>query len=876
MSKKKNVKRSGLSDAVLGKKSNAAKVQKTNPFEVHVNKQKFSVLNRDSKNDRGLPGVSRAKAAKRRQETLGTEMDQMHKTNRFKDNRLSGGRFKSGDDLATAKFAKEMMSRLESKSSKRKSLFNLNEAAMNGEGSDDDMPVKQLLTHKGQTLKEIEQFQEAVSDGDEDPEDSEMLNAEFTGAAHFGGGAVGGQDGDDRRSRKDLIDDLISETKRRKAVAAKEKDQVMSMTEKLDEAWKSLIPVMGKFHRTDEERVKPDAYDRTMREMIFDRRGEPTDKLKSKEELAKLEKEKLERLERERLRRMRDDTGEEKPKHRSADDLDDQFYGEELDGDEGEGDVADQEGLHAGKATASDAEGDDDEEEGEGEGSEDEEAEEDDDDDDDSSEEDEDNFSDLKSSGDEEEEVIQPKKAKKSRSEVPKGPENESLPFTFELPDTYEELSSLLQSRSPADQSTILERMIKCNPAGLDPANKDKLISLAAFVCQYFNDLFDCDDLSEANARKAFEIFDRFTPALSQLAEMNSLAVGNLVREVLKEKQEDLTKAKQFPNLDVLIFLRLADRLFSASDFKHGIVTPAFVLISQLLTRCPVDSGRDIARGLFLVTIALDYTAQSKRLLPAVIVFLDGVFRAAAAKRTVDLRLSAQFKNAPDLSVKGTAAAAASSEKGKKRKSVEAAVAAVGDLRMMANDLVNPGDIDDAFKVRAINSATLLAQKFFDQIQDNVAAMYYARDLAPIIDKRLNRVAYPERVQENLKALETLLNRLHERQLTPLKIRDQPVKQLRMLEPKFETEQYHDRRVKGKPTGKSLQEAMRHKVKREMKGALRDIKLDNVFLAKQRLNKQRVSDRERKEKVKRIFAEASIQQGELNAMDRQNSRKNKK
>lgn len=858
MSKKKNVKRSGLSDAVVGKKSSAAKGAKTNPFEVHVNRQKFSVMNRDTKNDRGLPGVSRAKAAKRRQETLGTEMDQMHKTNRFKDNRLGGGRFKSGEDLATAKFAKEMMNRFESKSSKRKSLFNLTDNGLaGGDSGDEEPPLKQQLTHKGQTLKEIEQFQDAVSDGDEDPEDSEMLNAEFTGAAHFGGGAAtGGPDSDDRRSRKDLIDDLISETKRRKAEAAKEKDQVMSMTEKLDEAWRSLIPVMGQFTRTDEERVKPDAYDRTMREMIFEARGEPTDKLKSKEELAKQEREKLERMERDRLRRMRDDTADEKPKHRSADDLDDQFYGEKLGEEEAALPVWGS-NPEVGEESASEEKGDSDEEDGE-------------DEDDDSEEEEsaeEDHFSDLKSSDDEEEKDKKSlKKKKKSKPEPEKRPasETETLPFTFELPDSYEELSTLLQNRTPSDQATILERIIKCNHPGLDAANKDKLISLAAFLCQYFNDLFDCDELTEENAKRAFEVFDKFTPHMLQLAEMNSLATGNLLREVLTEKQEDLKKAKRYPNLDVLMFLRLVDRLFSTSDFKHGVVTPAFVFISQLLTRCPVESGRDIARGLFLVTIALDYTAQSKRFLPAVIVFLDGVFRCAATNKTVDLLPPVQFKNAPDLAPKAVDS--------KKKKSV----VQVDEIRMLAKDLVATGEVSEEFKVRAINTATLLAQRFFEQTQDNLASMYYAQDLSVVVQMGLKLAAYPEKVRENIKALISTVGRLQERKLTPLKIRDQPVKQLRMLEPKFDAEQYHDRRVKnGKPTGKSLQEAMRHKVKREMKGALRDIKLDNAFLAKQRLNKQRVLDRERKEKVKRIFAEASIQQGELNAMDRQNSRKKK-
>lgn len=36
-----------------------------NPFEIHINKQKYQVLGQKGRNDRGLPGVSRAKALKK-------------------------------------------------------------------------------------------------------------------------------------------------------------------------------------------------------------------------------------------------------------------------------------------------------------------------------------------------------------------------------------------------------------------------------------------------------------------------------------------------------------------------------------------------------------------------------------------------------------------------------------------------------------------------------------------------------------------------------------------------------------------------------------------------------------------------------------------
>jgi len=62
---KKSGSKKKKSDGVKKGKVTAAKPRALNPFEVHVNRQKFEVLGRKLKNDRGLPGVSRAKALKK-------------------------------------------------------------------------------------------------------------------------------------------------------------------------------------------------------------------------------------------------------------------------------------------------------------------------------------------------------------------------------------------------------------------------------------------------------------------------------------------------------------------------------------------------------------------------------------------------------------------------------------------------------------------------------------------------------------------------------------------------------------------------------------------------------------------------------------------
>jgi nucleolar protein 14 len=63
-----------------------------------------------------------------------------------------------------------------------------------------------------------------------------------------------------------------------------------------------------------------------VRQLGFDRRVTPGDKMKSAEEIAKNEKEKLDKLEEERLKRMKGDLNvSKKMPHRSADDLDDGY-----------------------------------------------------------------------------------------------------------------------------------------------------------------------------------------------------------------------------------------------------------------------------------------------------------------------------------------------------------------------------------------------------------------------------------------------------------------------------------------------------------------------------------------------------------------------
>ncbi|KAL4695557.1 hypothetical protein H8959_000652 [Pygathrix nigripes] len=68
------------SGAPAGARGGPAKAN-SNPFEVKVNRQKFQILGRKTRHDVGLPGVSRARALRKRTQTLLKEYKERDKSN---------------------------------------------------------------------------------------------------------------------------------------------------------------------------------------------------------------------------------------------------------------------------------------------------------------------------------------------------------------------------------------------------------------------------------------------------------------------------------------------------------------------------------------------------------------------------------------------------------------------------------------------------------------------------------------------------------------------------------------------------------------------------------------------------------------------------
>ncbi|KAK7870636.1 hypothetical protein R5R35_009132 [Gryllus longicercus] len=890
---KPKAKRRGLSESASAK---GAMPKKTlNPFEIHVNRQKFNVIGRKLKSERGLPGISRSRAMAKRKATLLQEYKVKDKSNKFFDRRIGEkDREMTNEDKVIARFTAERM-----KSFKKKQIFNLAE--------------DEVLTHRGQTLSEIEKFEDFHSDDDEDVNDTGKLGASFVEDAHFGGGP----EDRDKKSRKDLIAQLIAESKKRKAEKQNIREQTLDLTEKLDTEWHDLLPIVASSKKkpTDPVEVeKPDSYDVMMRELKFEARVKASDPLKTEQEIQEEERKKRAELEAEREKRMfGGEENEQLYKHRSADDLDDGFAIDvepevtltyDLEGNimlrELESTEMEEESsrsanqldkVNENQEDSNDGGSNNDDEEEENSGSE--------DDNDDDDEETDDSLSDLRpSSGNESsaEDVKDNQMSQKDQKEAKQEREEQTerikiedsvetmnnklagerllivanlltekdksvflqsvkikFPNFSSVPETYEALHKILKCYNAEEQGVIIDHIMKKNHISLNEVNRSRLETLFQFLLQHI------DHSASQDAGQGLKVLNYLAPSLYDLTHMSPECVSRSVLEIIKEKQQAFQNRQQkYPTFNSLIFFKVVSLLFPTSDFQHPVVSPSVVFMCQMLFQCRVKSRRDISAGLFLVTMVLEFTVLSKRFSPAAINFLCGVLHLAIPKRLVQV---ASVLPIPPFRRVGEYSDLLLLED--KVEDVDA------PFQMKVADL-SEETIDTSFKIRALASAVAMLGEFVSNLSYLQASpnMFYR---ASVLLSKVPIHHYPTKVQTEIEKLSLAFQKLKEKTLQFLVVERKRPKALRLYEPKIETV-CDGRRIRPMGPEKMERERLLHKIKREKKAALREIRRDNAFLSKLKFKETIQSDKERFQKVKEIFGSAASQLGEIRALERKKNR----
>ncbi|KAJ7541990.1 hypothetical protein O6H91_10G084500 [Diphasiastrum complanatum] len=881
--------------------------QATNMFEALWTRNKFFVLGKKQKGQGQRIGFSRSLANDKRKKTLLQEYKQRGKANAFLDRRFGEDDERLGDDdKSIMRFQRERQLQLQ-----RKSKFNL---------PDEEDEDEEVLTHKGAALAHIDDYVDELST-DEDNEQG--LDGDVEDGLKFGGSPEGYKGKYNviecekkQRSKKEIMEEVVAKSKFYKALKAKEKEEDSHLKDKLDSEFAALSQsrallslvrpkkmnalkavvsrnalenaVMEKYDPGVSEQMakeKPDDYDKLMKEMIFDMRAHASDRLKTSEELVKEERERLEELENARKQRMLEDAdsdleetqlnsknqGENRRLHGigvSGDDLSENFC---MDGGPKKGWVDEvlsrtMEGM---KTETDDEDNSDDAEE--------------------------DSLDSSNTDAEEEEDIEENSGADvnsgRERNSSPKiecdlkqkerelsfnvkkrqtdlvsvmGNQRqlEGLPYVIEAPQSLEEFTKLVGNRSLEELVTVIRRIRACNAISLAVENRKKMQIFYNVLLSYF---------ATVSAQRPVSL-QRINALVRPLVEMSSETpyfAAACARERLMQMHKQLSEKLRikeggtcWPSIKTIFLLRLWCMIFPSSDFRHAVMTPAILLMGEYLMRCHIVSGRDIVIGSLMCSLLLSVMRHAKRYCPEVLMFLLALFSSALPNRMI-----AQH-HCPGFMLELVA-----SKSWLLLQCDESVHQVMDDLHF--NSIIIADDSapifgSDNFRLKMLQIAVRNLQGFLNIYADLSCFPEVFAPFLVVLREVMRANKLPDRLKQSIfEALEFIHAKTeeHDRMRQPLRIRVKRPVPIKQFNPKFE-ENFAQGRNYDPDRERAEKKKLLRQLKREAKGAARELRKDNYFLVEEKMKERVEAEEIRNENYRKAMSflegqEAAFKSGQL-------------
>lgn len=838
--------------------------ERFNPFEAKApaRREKFEIAsNKPTKRTIERPGVTRGLGEERRRETLLKEMQSRNKVGGLLDRRFG----EDDPNMTPEQKAAERFAQQALRSNKKSSMFNLEE----------DSEEEITLTHGGRALTldknaVRDDFDEDVSVSEADDFDAQDDRPRKRTRIEDDEGAESQDDEnvpERKKSKHEVMQEVIAKSKAYKAArqAAKEDDDDLRL--ELDKGMSELFaslqgkPALPKQlpspPTTDSEptldpsraamlagKSREEAekeYEANIRQLKLEARSKPSVRTKSQEEKAAEEKARLEDLERKRLRRMKGepDTSDEESEAGDGVELD-----EEVDDAEAFGleqpqpepryipqlDVEDEDEFVMDDIVASDSEADIDS------GAE---------------SDDESNASyELEDDGDDDfiNGLVLPKSTSLKQVPAKTSLPAQSLPFTFPCPQNYDELVGATQSLDADDLPTVVQRIRALYHKGLAEGNSEKLGKFAGALVPWISGLTD----RQCKPNASMQVIEQLIRHLHSMAKSQPSEVSASFREhfrgLLRQEGVSLSPGD-------LIVLTSVSTIYPTSDQWHSVVTPAMTLLARYIAQSPIESQLDLLKGTYACSLLLRYQVRSERYAPEAINFICKAIQQLAP---VKKGLSLPPLTAPEI------------------------------LETTDFHIKSPSKEAPSARLNFEHIRTLSQGKKAPQTSSESLLLTYLNLVKPIITLYSTKSAFPELISpihslltthlsENstlthlhpatqttvtnlLKTLNTAISTsLDDRR--PLLLHNHRPLAIKSSYPAF-VDNYNPLRHQQDPDRERAEmNKLKAEHKKERKGAMRELRKDANFMAREQLREKKVRDEAYEKKFKRLVAEIQGEEG---------------
>ncbi|KAI0164774.1 Nop14-like protein [Xylariaceae sp. FL1272] len=826
-----------------------------NPFDFKHNARgpKFQVTsNRQATGDAakgitGRPGDAKAAGEERRRQTLLVEMNRRNKTGGIRDQRF-------GENDASMPYEEKMLQRfVKEKQSNKGSVFDL----------EDDEPTGGL-THMGKALPfmDHDDFEETDlldPEGNESGDESKdilrgLKRARDTENADSEDGDEADPEPERKKTRQEIYSEIISKSKFHKAERQAQKDDDEEMREELDQELPHLrqlllvkpkeqndtdIDTMGGSGLSGREKMERD-YDMRLRQLAMDNRAKPADKTLTEEEIIKRDAEKLKVLEDKRQKRMRgeessDSEGNDKEEDASSRKVDVFDVEEEVDdfhlgsgirtrptatelGFDDEDDFLVEDELLASGSDLEPIESDDEDSSAEEDGG-------------DQEDDEDDEFT---------QGLLDEVEARDSAFSKKDGAAEDDTGSISNCPEKIQELLNIFDGLPSERLPTLVQQIRLQYHPKLASENKAKLANFSRALVQF---LFH---LSGTQTPPPFAVLESIIRHIHSLAKSYPVEIA----EEFRARIQDLSGRYLSPTAaDFVAFIAIGT-IFPPSDAFHPVITPAMLLISRYLGQKIPKHYMDYVQGLFMSSLVLQYLQVSERFCPELMNFCL-LTLASLAPSKAEGKMGNTPLHEPPVGIR---IAGANKSATRKLKFSDCVAEQSSEADIV---IAKVATLDTALQLLdAVSKMYAGKPAFHESFHPVVLMLDHLREkscrsqLPSALNDRIHKLGTKLKTMLSVAKLERRPLELHHHK--PLAIKQAFPK----FEDKFDPNRHYD-------ADKDRAELAKLKAehKKERKGAMRELRKDANFVAREKLRVKKQKDAAYEKKYKRLVAEIQGEEG---------------
>ena len=463
----------------------------------------------------------------------------------------------------------------------------------------------------------------------------------------------------------------------------------------------------------------------------------------------------------------------------------------------------------------------------------------------------------------------------------------------LEVPTSLDALHDMIANYASTgkDASTIIQRIHKSNSVRLDRRNIDKMQNFYDVLIRRFVAVGDAIHTSGSGGSELgrYAQLDVLTQTLYEIAQESPDMAGAVwsrrlgffenshakrLRDAELSRDDGEDEFTAWPSTGVILSLRALGHIFPVTDKRHYVVTPAILLLGQMISQTPLLSRKDLVLGTMCCGLLIEYTREAKRIVPEAHAFLASLIRLFAP--------NGKRRQSFPMPTFQAAACLASFE------SLRAAVSANSDLGGFAPQLslesesMGCDDMPAALLFAALHlvetsvnnlagSVSASEVEAFAEITESILALNESKCNSSSMTNK-STFPLPLLLRSKISSVARTLTASVTNGRSPLQRREtlKSATMIKSLAPRLENpERYSLSKDKGKNPTQAAADRARREYKREHKAVSRELQLDGTAMEQERRRIQEKRDTAAKAKRQKAFAWLEQEQGVMNQQVRQ-------